>query len=92
MLWVAQVVHTVSADLHLCAGFLYALPHPGRHAPRVRLSTLLSEVGTRVRLFLLFGMVTHYALDVLFTEVSGRLPYLVSWETWQLVRSELGWR
>jgi hypothetical protein len=40
----------------------------------------------------LFGMVTHYALDVLFTEVSGRLPYLVSWDTWQLVRSELGWR
>ena len=47
--------------------------------------TLLSEGGTRVRLFLLFGMVTHCALDVLFTEVSGRLPYPVSWETWQLV-------
>ena len=29
--------------------------------------------GTRVRLFLLFGMVTHCALDVLFTEVSGRV-------------------
>jgi hypothetical protein len=49
---------------------------------------LLFEEGTRVRVFLLlaFGMVTHYALDVLLIHVSGGLVllYPLSWQTWQL--------
>jgi hypothetical protein len=55
---------------------------------------LLFEEGTRVRVFLLFafGMVTHYALDVLLIHVSGGLALLwpLSWETWalQLVRPD----
>jgi hypothetical protein len=48
------------------------------------LCALLFEEGTRVRVFLLFtfGMVTHYALDVLLIHVS--------WDTWalQLVRPD----
>jgi hypothetical protein len=55
---------------------------------------LLFEEGTRVRVFLLFafGMVTHYALDVLLIHVSGGLALLwpLSWQTWalQLVRPD----
>jgi hypothetical protein len=58
------------------------------------LCALLFEEGTRVRVFLLFtfGMVTHYALDVLLIHVSGGLMllYPLSWDTWalQLVRPD----
>jgi len=49
---------------------------------------MLFEEGTRVRVLLLFafGMVTHYALDVLLIKVSGGLMllYPLSWKTWQL--------
>jgi hypothetical protein len=52
------------------------------------LGALLFEEGTRLRVFLLFvfGMATHYALDVLLIHVSGGLTllYPLSWETWQL--------
>jgi hypothetical protein len=52
------------------------------------LGALLLEEGTRVRVFLLFafGMITHYALDLLLIHVSGGLAllYPLSWGTWQL--------
>lgn len=52
------------------------------------LGAMLFEEGTRVRVLLLFafGMVTHYALDVLLIKVSGGLMllYPLSWKTWQL--------
>lgn len=52
------------------------------------LCAMLFEGGTRVRVFLLFafGMVTHYALDVLLTKVAWGLVllYPLSWQTWQL--------
>ncbi|MGZ4853371.1 MAG: metal-dependent hydrolase [Halobacteriota archaeon] len=52
------------------------------------LCALLFEAGTRKRVFLLFafGMVTHYALDVLLISVTGglMLGYPLSWEMWQL--------
>jgi len=52
------------------------------------LCALLFEEGTRGLAFLLlvFGMVTHYALDVLLISVTGGLVLLfpLSWETWQL--------
>ncbi|MGZ4849157.1 MAG: metal-dependent hydrolase [Halobacteriota archaeon] len=52
------------------------------------LCALLFETGTRERVFLLFafGMVTHYALDVLLISVTGglMLAFPLSWETWQL--------
>ena len=52
------------------------------------LCALLFEERTRERVFLLFafGMVTHYALDVLLISVTGGLvlAFPLSWEMWQL--------
>ena len=52
------------------------------------LCALLFEAGMRKRVFLLFafGMMMHYALDVLLISVTGGLVllYPLSWETWQL--------
>jgi len=52
------------------------------------LCALLFEAGMRKRVFLLFafGMMMHYALDVLLISVTGGLMllYPLSWETWTL--------
>jgi hypothetical protein len=48
----------------------------------------LFEEGIRLRVFLLlaFGMVTHFALDVILINTSGGLVllYPLSWNTWHL--------
>jgi len=52
------------------------------------LCALLFEEGIRARVFLLFafGLVTHYALDVILINVSGGLVllYPLSWNAWHL--------